>query len=132
MNAPHVDLRIDQDYIDVTSDLPDWRYVDAAGHGHFFDSGYPTLRWVPQPCTMGHDECEAEGYYECPLCEEQIAPKTRMGSRKSIPGQRTYTLLIQRPDSRREYVFGDGQWAEAVAALESSLADYRVSEVRSR
>lgn len=106
---------------------PDWRHVDAAGHGHFYDStakGYPTLRWVSQPCTMGHgDDCEAEGYYECSTCAEQVAPGTRWGGQTYIPGLVTYRLTVHGDGIKSTYVFGRQQWEAVDAAVRDAVQD---------
>lgn len=75
---------------------PTWQYVDLAGHGHFYSASgerYPTLRWVSEPCTMGHgDDCDGEGHHECRACGEHIVPGSRMGTPQEIETGRTYTL----------------------------------------
>ncbi len=96
-----------------------WQHLDAAGHGHFWQDGYPTLEWVRVPCTMGHDhDCDAEGYYRCPNCGEVIIPGTV--SPDLIPtrherGPLRVTLVHDDGQQRRVYKV-TGSDAEAVIA----------------
>lgn len=83
---------------------PNWRYVDKAGHEHYYDekSGqYPTLQLIIDEAR----ECDCEfcwhedepyeyivaSHYECPLCKEVVVPsETTLPFQ--IPGPRTGTL----------------------------------------
>jgi hypothetical protein len=108
---------------------PDWKMVDENGHGHFVDKNgeLPTLRWVAQPCSMGHgDDCDSEGYFECLLCGEVISPGTRTPKPFYVAGMTTYTLTTETST----YEFGPTQWdalqAAIGATIESTLAEYCV------
>lgn len=124
-----MELSVHQDHQTVTSDLPEpdpeWRFVDAAGHGHFrSDDGYPTLEWVTLPCTMGHDDCDAEGSYRCLLCDEEIRPATRRVSPVTIPGIKTFTLKIHDANGGHStYVFDEEQWQKAEAAATAAIKE---------
>lgn len=100
---------------------PTWRHMDSHGHGHFYqdrDQPYPTLRWVSEPCTMGHgDRCEAEGHYECPLCGEEIRPGERLAQPTWVDGPDTYRLTINTSDGHRvTYEFGETHYEQLSAA----------------
>ena len=118
---------------------PAWRYVDRNGHGHFFQDGqerYPTLTWVSEPCTMGHgDDCDAEGHYECGLCQEEVRPGTRPAQAFWVDGPNTYRLTVAVGGQLVTYAFGEDQWTQLqtklVDTVHSSLGDF-VVEVASR
>jgi hypothetical protein len=103
--AGTVPIRVEQDSISVDwwgpERDPQWRHVDAAGHGHFYDDGYPTLHEVTE--TMGDpddgDEWQAHVRWECPHCGEHIEPGTRqsMGTR-AVPGMKRYFVDDQEVD----------------------------------
>lgn len=90
-------LRIERESIDVSSwgqeRDPNWRYVDAAGHGHFYDKGYPTLSEVTETMVDPDDgdEWQAHVRWECPHCGEVIKPASRpsMGD-STVPGMKRY------------------------------------------
>jgi hypothetical protein len=101
---------------------PTWHFVDSNGHGHFYqdrDEPYPTLRWVSEPCMMGHgDGCEGEGHYECKLCGEEIQPATQMAQPVWIDGPDAYRLTVVDAGGQRiTYAFGEVQWKQLHAAL---------------
>lgn len=114
---------------------PEWKYVDQQGHGHFVvdtkdrDGRLPTLTWVSEPCTYGHDDCDAEGHYECATCGEEVQPGTRDARPFLVRGARTYTLTTLDDGRRTTYRFGQDGWdalqdaiAEAVRASLAPLA----------
>jgi hypothetical protein len=114
---------------------PSWRHVDSNGHGHFYQSRkdpFPTLRWVSEPCTMGHGEdCDAEGHYECTLCGEEIRPGERLAQPVWIDGPDTYRLTVVTDDGQRvTYEFGESHWATLcavwVAAAQETLDGFVV------
>src|SRR5687768_8411289 len=71
----HVEAKNDPVFVGENSRTeldPDWSFIDENGHGHFVDKNepkgdrLPTLRWVPEACSMGHgDDCDSEGHYVC-------------------------------------------------------------------
>lgn len=115
-------VEVDQEMITLPPDprpVPDesWRFMDAARHGHFWRGGsYPTLEWVQLPCTMGHDDdCDSEGFYRCPHCDEAISPGMKPGSlfSQSIAGPIQVTATYTGSRETRMYVLR-GPDAEAV------------------
>lgn len=138
---PGHELTVENDGQYVHTDMPgpdpDWHFIDAKGHGHFYmrgaEDGYPTLEWVSLPCTMGHDEdCTSEGYYECRICAERIEPGSKMQPPVWVDGLVTYRLKVAGQNGITTYVFGPQQWEavqQAIAlAVSTTLADF-VSEV---
>lgn len=137
---PGYELTVENDgqwvHTDMPGPDPDWRFVDAQGHGHFYkdkDGAYPTLTWVSVPCTMGHgDDCDAEGWYECRLCAERIQPGTKAQPPAWVSGVITYRLRVADGGRWTSYVFGGQQWdAVQVAvrqAVSATLGDF-VDEV---
>lgn len=113
---------------------PEWKHVDCNGHGHFVsldkDDRLPTLVWISEPCTMGHDDCDAEGHYECRTCGEEIRPGTRPAAPLRIEGPTVYTLTVHQPGLRTTYRFGQQEWdalQDAIASdVRSTLADFLV------
>lgn len=95
---PNLEIRVSQ--IDCTSwgpDAdPDWKYVDAAGHGHFrTKAGYPTLKEITEPFTDPDDGETWDRHirWECPHCGEHIVPGTLLAQvSRSFPGQRHYLI----------------------------------------
>lgn len=114
---------------------PDWRYVDSLGHGHFYrptttpdnvdrPGPYPTLEWIVEPCTMGHDDdCQSEGHWECRECRETISPKTREAAPVWIPGAEEYELTVDLPSERIVYLFGRSQWDTVQSAIRAAVLD---------
>lgn len=102
------ELTIEQEWIPITTNLPTpnrkWRHVDASGHEHRYDKGYPTLRLVIDAShwcdgTEGafrHDPHEQvdESHYECGLCGEVVEPALNPpGTVDSIPGMRSASAI---------------------------------------
>lgn len=92
-------------YIDVTTTGPepvrDWRYVDAAGHGHYYAPGYPTLTHVVDEWAADDDgeEYPVRTHMECPHCGEHITPETRYSmGRSTVPDVRL--AWLERPGER--------------------------------
>ena len=92
-------LEIEVEMIDVTSGLPQpsktWRYTDHQGHEHYWQDGYPTLRWVVDETYYDEDlgEDVSEGHSECAVCGETIVPGSYVDTfRKVIPGRRSAKL----------------------------------------
>lgn len=96
MATAETTLRIDTSEVDVTSwgreHDPAWRYLDAAGHGHFYEPGYPTLREITQlVADEWGEEWQEHVRWECPHCGEHIVPGTRSSfGRSTIPGSKRY------------------------------------------
>lgn len=94
-------FRVEQDWIDVTTNMPErdpnWRETDSNGHEHRYEDGdYPTLRWAedePYWCEQ-HQEEHEQGHWECRVCGEEVSPGMRMPSPvpKKIPGMRSYFI----------------------------------------
>jgi len=111
---------------------PDWRMVDAAGHGHFYDDGYPTLEWEGLPCTMGHgDDCDAEGFYRCPMCWEEIQPAWKDGGREVVHTRTSGYVTIQDYGSRERWALTSSEAIDTLsqavhAAVRAVLADHGV------
>lgn len=126
---PGYELELDAPGEWVTFDRPEldptWRVVDANGHGHFYEDGYPTLEWMGLPCTMGHDEdCDVEGYYACRLCRVKVEPGTRMPEPAYVAGSPTYYLTAQGPSGQTvRYVFGKDQMVALQAAVALAVQD---------
>lgn len=127
---PGYELTVDVELIPITTNIPEpdpaWRFVDGEGHGHFYDptaKNYPTLRWVSLPCTMGHDDCDSEGYHECAVCGERITPGTRMPMPTSMIGPTTYRLTVDEGDTRIVYVFGQEQFDALKAAIATTVSE---------
>jgi len=100
--------------------VPDeaWRFTDAAGHGHYYRGGYPTLKevwylgWCGR-CRDTHDEGEILDHYECAECGEDISPAvTWTGpSAVQLPGLRSYTrcgwITVTGQEAQRMYGAGE-------------------------
>ncbi len=135
---PGYELKIDQQSELVWTDLPAaderWTFVDQQGHGHFWKDGYPTLTWVSEPCTMGHDDCDAEGHYECKACSEAIRPGTRQADPIRVNGMRSIELTVTEPNRTRRYALTDDLWSaldEAVRqAVDALLPDENMVDMR--
>lgn len=142
---PGYELNVDQQSEMVWTDLPQsdehWTFVDAEGHGHFWQRGaskrddhYPTLRWIVEPCTMGHDDCDGEGHYECVICGEEIRPGTRPADPIRIDGLRSITLTVTEPGRIRVYALTDDLWATLDAgvreAVDALLPDENIVDMR--
>lgn len=125
MAWPGYTLDVDRDGQWIESSIPeldpDWKSVDENGHGHFVkDRELPTLKWVSEPCTMGHgDDCDAEGHYECRTCEALVVPGTRTPKPFWVAGLTTYTLTTDTAS----YVFGPRQWDALVEAMHATIAE---------
>lgn len=81
---------------------PMWAHVDPAGHFHAVAGDltappWPTLRWVPEPCTLGHDECDAEGHHECKVCGDLIEPGTRAPRPLTIQTSPWWEVTVEDP-----------------------------------
>ena len=79
---------------------PDWTFIDAAGHAHYSDDGYPTLErvvvdtWWCADCHEHHDD-EAMA---CRVCGERIRPGTLAPSpfSRRMPGTETWAVEVDR------------------------------------
>lgn len=97
---PGFTIEVTQDWLDVSSMFepdPNWRYIDAKGHGHYYHSDktpYPTLKWRKNMVTDEDGEKWDAGWYQCPRCRERIKPGIRSGEGRKIPGLRHITLII--------------------------------------
>jgi len=98
LTSRNVNLSVEQETIFVDSwapePVPQWKYVDAAGHGHFREAaGYPTLREITETMVDPDDgdEWQAHVRWECPHCGEHIVPGTRQSTgRSTIVGAKRY------------------------------------------
>lgn len=118
---------------------PDWKYVDSAGHGHFYaaDGLLPTLKWNARPCSMGHgDDCDSEGTWNCRLCDEEIHPGTRPARPVYIPGPRRITCTVTQGSTTTVYAMPQEAWEAFVnrgtefllgLASELSSAEHRMA-----
>jgi hypothetical protein len=134
----HVEARSEPVFVGdgVSEDIdPDWTLVDASGHGHFVEKGkpkgdrLPTLKWVPEGCSMGHGEdCDAEGHYECLLCAETIAPATKTTYGPThVPGPTTITMTMESEGKGRRmttvWEFGPGDVERVRTAVAATLLE---------
>lgn len=105
----------EQEYIDVLDDSPKpdkvWRFIDAAGHGHFWKDGYPTLELTMVPCYCGDDDDEhTVDEYVCPHCREVIRPgliHPLRGAMRPMKGRLNVTLTFEDDRSKREYLLSE-------------------------
>lgn len=115
---------------------PEWRFVDAAGHGHFraTNGGYPTLRYVedtPEGFGPDGEEYGPEGHMECTTCGEHIQPGMKPPDPfpRYIAGPTEYNVEAVMPDGRivkgwlteeQAQAIQRAPHAEAVAILEAN------------
>lgn len=131
-----VTVDYEQDYEQAEAWMPDkaWSHIDANGHGHFHyreDDRYPTLEWVPEPCTMGHgDDCTSEGAYRCRQCGERVEPG-RKWEIHQIPTMARYTLTVDYGNATETYVLTADDMNQLDVSLKrlirSTLVDCRTS-----
>lgn len=83
VTGPFGTLRVERATMTVAANAPtpdrSWRHVDANGHEHRWNDGWPTLRWVVDDtyyCESCNDT-HAEGHWECALCGEHVTPGMR-------------------------------------------------------
>jgi hypothetical protein len=109
-------LDVDVDYEDATSAWPTpnehWRHVDASGHEHRYERGYPTLRLVVDESHWcdgtegfalhdGHEQTD-RSHYECAECGEVVVPAMDPpGMPKMVPGRATAALVGYRSSGAR-------------------------------
>lgn len=107
--------------IDPTEPDPDWRFIDAAGHGHFHSNGYPTLKEVTEPCfdADSGDQWDRHVRFECPHCGEVIVPGRRAAAPVYVHGPECYTI-DGREVSPDEYA---DQWSRAWHASIDAAAE---------
>lgn len=107
--------------------VPDeeWRYVDKAGHGHFWKGKkVPTCKLVVTGTTWVGDEYEAEEIeikeWKCKLCYEIIEPGYRMQLAPThVPGPTWVTIVI----NDETFVITPEQYASSVEAWRDALRD---------
>jgi hypothetical protein len=129
---PMVSISFERESIPVDtmrpSKVPDekWRFVDANGHGHFWDGDkLPTLEWVVTGTEVVGDEYESEEYevgeYRCRLCAEVVEPKKREEYGPThIPGLATITVEIDGDRfvlTEEMYAASIERWAEALREI---------------
>lgn len=97
-------LRVEIEQVDITSGLPtadrQWRYLDAAGHEHYWQAEYPRYPTLVEVKLGDPHWCDACGDLEqdmqlvCKDCHEVIEPDMIPGDsfRRFIPGLRRYFL----------------------------------------
>jgi hypothetical protein len=102
---------------------PDWRFIDKAGHGHFWKKDkLPTLKWVVTGKTWVGDEYDGYeielGEYQCKNCGEAVEPKKRSEyGPTSIPGLTTFTIAIDD----ETFVVPEEIYVKSIAAWRDSL-----------
>jgi hypothetical protein len=127
---PSIHIKVEQESETIelspgsTEHDPDWTYVDKAGHGHFTrktpnaPDPFPTLRWVGTGCTMGHgEECDAEGYWECPQCDERIQPGLRAATPQIIRHRPRVEITAHHPGKIVTYNITEKRWKELGGTL---------------
>lgn len=115
----------------------DWRFVDSAGHGHFYDpeaaNHYPTLTHKQRYCTI-HADCDGEGYWECKLCGEEVAPGSVWRPAYAETIGYDVTVVLHRRDGDFTYALNESEYAAVVdavataatAAFDGAMADQRI------
>lgn len=109
--------------------VPDekWRFVDAQGHGHFWDGkDLPTLKWVVTGTEWVGDEYEHDeidiGEWRCVQCAEIIEPGMKVDySPRSVPGLVTFTVTI----GGESFILTEEQYAKSVEAWADSMRSMR-------
>lgn len=106
--------------------VPDegWRFIDAAGHGHFCKSGkWPTLKLDTSTVYCDeHDDDEEISRLLCPHCGEEVRPsmvdQSLTGRRK--PGPIRMRITHRTNSATRVFeVYGD----DAKAVLENPVEE---------
>ena len=120
--ADDVEIRVEPRYADRPEGReadPNWRVVDKAGHGHFFSEGYPTLDLRYRGCgDPDHDtDCQGESYYACPLCDEEIQPRTCWVPARPRQVGCDYTLIRRTGQTTTSYHLSEKQYREVMSAL---------------
>jgi hypothetical protein len=78
----------------------DWRYVDKAGHGHFWNkkgngAPLPTLEWVVTSQGWFDDGTSYDiGEHRCKICAEVIEPGMKTEFPKPVFGPTVVTVTI--------------------------------------
>lgn len=100
--------------------------MDENGHGHFVASHgdrLPTLRWVSEPCTMGHGpDCNSEGHYECRLCGVEVTPGKRPQKSFWLQTHRSYRLTVHDVRQVVTYEFDSDDWGRLNEAVRKTVA----------
>lgn len=112
---------------------PDWRYVDKAGHGHFWKkTALPTLKWVVTGKTWIGDEYGGEeielGEFRCKLCDEVIEPGKKLKHPEPLMGPVNFRVTFSLTDggtdayllNEEEYVEALGEWHKVIKKKWSS------------
>lgn len=132
VSYPMINIQFEREEVPVDTFMPsrvpdeNWRFVDAGGHGHFWDGDkLPTLEWVVTGTEWigdGFDAHEEEvGEYRCKLCAEVVNPKRRISyDPRVIPGPARLTVTIG--DERFElteqmYAASVDRWLEALREI---------------
>lgn len=105
---PRFSVEIKREQIPVhsmhpTTKVPDekWRFVDKAGHGHFWDGkDLPTLVWVVTGKQWVGDEYDGEEYdvgeWRCKLCDEVVEPKKKaVYAPQFVDGPTTFLVTVE-------------------------------------
>lgn len=133
ISYPSFTLKYEREDIPVhtlsPSKIPDeeWRYIDKAGHGHFWKGKkLPTLKEVVTGTTWVGDEYESHEVelteHRCLLCDEVIKPGMRSEYGPShVPGIATYTVTI----GHSEFILGEEDWYDALDHLRKYLENGR-------
>lgn len=92
-----------------------WRFIDRAGHGHFWKDGYPTLKPVIEECYCSVvDEPHSVEHWECPHCGETITPRITPSRPTTVLGRLRVTLEYASHNERRTYDGFTEQEAQAI------------------
>lgn len=104
---------------------PAWRFIDAAGHGHFYSDTlphYPTLFEITETIHDEDGDWEAHVRWQCLHCGEEITPGERPSFwTSSTPGMKVYRVDGEEVD-RDTFIAAWRPWAEArLAEQEAAL-----------
>ena len=138
-------IEAEQEIIEILDDSPQpdkgWRFIDANGHAHFWQDGYPTLKSVEVECYCSAvEEDHTVPQLECPHCGEVIVPNRRAPGvldRRIEKGQLWVTLTYSTGDVTKEYQLSeqDGRAVmsdpvEAIPRVTAGLQPSSVSFMR--
>lgn len=108
---------------------PSWRFVDEAGHGHFYGTEkdpYPTLAYSHHhDCSYSdHDEdCAGTGYYACSQCGEEIVPGTRYNYGGPEVVGCDYTISHRSGSATSTYVLTEKEYEAAMKATSTAASE---------
>ena len=129
---PLVSVNVEREEIPVASfspsKVPDatWRYVDKAGHGHFWQGNeLPTLKWVVTGMQAVGDEYEMYEYevgeWRCQICDEVVEPQKKLDYGPThVPGPVTVTVEVENEVfvlTMDEYAQSVERWLDALREI---------------